>query len=128
MTVSDLLKVYDMDMDKFESYSLEKGFSFYKILDNENYKGQVYEKGTGNNTKYLSLFTKYFNEDKHVSYQTSNPNEILNIKNQFKTSGFSLFNEKTIEGRPIREYINHNKYMITIIPSTQFYEIELSKF
>jgi hypothetical protein len=126
MTVSDMFKINSMDMDELESYSLGKGFTFNRIEDNENYKGHVYTKGKGDDTKYLTLYTEYFHKGKHVSYQTSNSDELLKIKNQMKNFGFVLYNEKTFEGALVKDYKN-DKYNIRLISEKDFFTIGLSK-
>jgi hypothetical protein len=126
MTVSDMVKINSMDMDELESYSLGKGFTFHRIEDNVNYKGHVYTKGKGDDTKYLTLYSEYFDKGKYVSYQTSNSNELLKIKNQMKNIGFVLYNEKTFEGALVKDYKN-NKYNLRLISEKNFFTISLSK-
>ena len=74
MTLNEMMKVYNMDMDQFETYALNKGYEFYKVKNNEYIYGHTYLKGVGKNTKYLTLNTRYFDNGSNVTYQTSNTN------------------------------------------------------
>ena len=103
-----------MNMDDFESYALGKGFTFEKIYESENQKGNAYGKGKGENTKYLIRYTKFFGYGETVSYQTHNSTDALNFKNQMKTLGFALYEEDTIDGAISKSYRN-GKYDINII-------------
>ena len=135
MTVSDLIKIHSMNVDQFETYAIKKGFSFESIKINNEYKHEsyVYLKGKGVNTRYLVLYTKYFDAGKNVLYQTSNSSEFLNIKKEIKKKEFTLINEEVNEGNLFRKYRN-NKYEITLVNGKTkteneiYFEINLNEY
>lgn len=88
--LKDILQVYKMDFDKFETFCLQKGFEFSSTVKEDCCNGVVFTKGTGINTKYITLYNIYFNVGISVSFQTSIPNEYLNIKSQLTNYGYSL--------------------------------------
>lgn len=103
MTLNELIKVYNMDMDQFETYAIAKGYEFNKFKKDENVNGTIYAKGVGKQTKYLAFYDLYFSDGKNVNFQTGNPSEMINIKNQLKSFGFKLsesyFNENGTQTR-----------------------------
>ena len=133
MTVSDMVKINNMNLDEFETYALERGYTFKEIKDKkERAYGHTYMQGRGITTKYLTLYTKYIGGFNLVTYQTSSSSEFLNIKNQLKTLGFVLRTEEHYDGTPYKEYRN-NKYEMSIYTGagedgTNFFEISLNKF
>jgi hypothetical protein len=127
MTMSEMMRVYKMDMDQFETFALSKGYVFYQLENSEDYYGHTYVKGYKENTKYLTLYSRYFSYGNEVTYQTSNSNEYLNFKNQLKNFGFSLYLSKTFEDKPVKKYRN-SIWEISIITIENGYEINLRKF
>jgi hypothetical protein len=133
MNPSEMIKIYSMNLDEFETYALERGYTFKEIKDNEEkVYGHTYIQGRGITTKYLTLYTKYIGGIKMVTYQTSISSEFLNIKNQMKTLGFILHTENDYNGTPHKEYRN-NKYEMSVYTGagedgTNFFEISLNKF
>jgi hypothetical protein len=131
MTVSDMMKIYNMDLDQFETYAIRKGYHFYEVKSSENTFGHSYQKGTGNNTKYLTLYNKFFLYGSNLSYQTSNSNEYLLLKNELKTKGFLLKSSETFEGT-INKIYKYNSWVISIYTgkneeNNEFFEINLKQ-
>jgi hypothetical protein len=131
MTVSEMMRVYKMDLDQFETYSISKGFQFLEVTSNENYFGHKYGKGPGKNTKYLTLYTNFFKHGKYLTYQTSNSNEYLNFKNDLKSKGFIVSSTKSFEGSIEKIYML-NKWEFTIYTGSggkdhQIFEIDLGQ-
>jgi hypothetical protein len=128
MTVSEMTKVYNMDLDQFETYALGKGYTFSEIKNEDNIYGHIYSKGIGNNTKFLSLYTEWFEKGKNVNFQTWNSSEFLNIKNQLKNLGFVLQLEEDYKGVPYKRYRN-SKYELNLFSVHEGgYEIGFSKY
>jgi len=136
MTVSEMIRVYKMDMDQFETFAISKGYEFYRFERNEEkYNGICYIKGVGNETKYITHHDKYFSYGSHVNYQTGNTNEILNLKKQIKSLGYKLFNSSFIKNN-IKEEIYRNTTFELVIythpPNDEYnsvwYEIGFLKF
>ena len=135
MTLNELMRVYNMNFDQFETFAISKGYEIYKIY-NDKENSVSYTKGYGKDTKYLALFgVSYnsFNKGINVSYQTGNPTEYLKIKNEMKNLGFKLFDSYFSLDSQVKEYRN-NKFQLIIytIPpkdnNSVHYEINLQKY
>lgn len=128
MSLTDFYRIYNMDFDQFETYAISKGYEFLEIKNDEHRNGHTYTKGSGLNTKFLTLCNRYFEEGIHIAYQTSNSKEYLNIKNEMKNAGYFLYSENTFLDEPYKIFRN-NKYEIYLMTmSNSTYEITLSKF
>lgn len=132
MTVSEMIRVYNMDMDQFETYAISKGYDLSEFQQDKDFDGVKYGIGLGKETRHLSLFDEYYLNGKTVEFQTRIPNELLNIKTQLKNFGFKLyksylFNKKqqvklfrnkifelAITTFPIDDEHIYNVYMITL--------------
>lgn len=116
MTLVDLMKIYKMDMDHFETYALSKGYNLSRFDRNDNVDGVVYVKGTGKETRHLTLYESWFTDGPSVDFQTRNSNELLNIKNQLNSLGFKIFDSYFMSdgsGTQVKKYRN-NKYELQI--------------
>ena len=128
MTPSEMMKIYKMDFDQFETYSIGKGYKFDNLKNDEYRYGHCYTKGNRYNTKYLTLCNPYFDEGVKVTYQTSNSNEYLNFKNQMIKLGFVLYSKDDFNDEPYKVYRN-NKYQIYLFTmKDNIFEISLSKY
>lgn len=137
MTLSELMRVYNMDMDQFETYAIGKGYEFSSFKKGENVNGISYVKGVGKDTKYIKLYDNWYSEGSLVQFQTSVSSEIVNIKNQLKSIGFKLCKSEFLddnEGTQVKKYRN-NKFEIRIYTTPPndntfcvVYEINLSKY
>lgn len=94
MTVSEMIKIYGMDLDEFETFALGKGFELHEIKNDEKINGVVYIKNRGLYPYYLELDLLNVYHGKLVSFQTSINSEFVSIKNQLKILGFKLFNDE----------------------------------
>jgi hypothetical protein len=90
MTIAELMKIFNMDYDKFEIYAISKGYEFNKFDNSENEDGIVYVKGVGKQTKYLKIYHQFYDHGTTVIYQTTNTTEIINLKTQSKSIGYKL--------------------------------------
>lgn len=129
ITPTEMMKIYKMDMDQFETYSLNKGYEFSNTKDNENLFGVTYTKGLGTNTKYLTLYTRHFVDGIMVRYQTSNNNEFASFKNALKVNGFKLVDTHTFDGNIVKKYIL-KEWVIEIYSGVDdyvYFEINLFK-
>ena len=128
MTVSEMMKIYKMDMDQFETYALNKGYKFKEIFNDYDRYGHAYMKGYRENTKYLTLYKEFPFYGINVNYQTSNTSEYLNFKNQLKNLGFVLHSEETFKDEPRKVYRNKTYEIEIYITKDEVYEIGLHKF
>ena len=87
ISINEMMKIYEMNMDQFETFSLGKGYHFVEARES----GFVYGKDFG---KYIS---KHFGDNKYVHQQTSNVNEYLKFKNQIQNIGFVFKESKSFE-------------------------------
>ena len=121
MSVSEMMKVYYMDLDKFETFAITKGYQFDEVDGDKNEAGEVtsntfghgYKKGTGKETKYLTLYTTYFEDGKCLQYQTSNSNEYLKIKSELIAMRFILESTNTFKGK-VNKIYNLNRWNLSI--------------
>ena len=97
MTVSEIMRVYKMDTDRFETYSLGKGYEFFELLKDDGNNGFRYTKGEGKNAKYIGLFSNLFDLGAAVSYQSSNTQEFIGIKNELKKYNFKLYETDVLD-------------------------------
>jgi hypothetical protein len=107
MTAAELTKVYNMNFDQFERFAISKGFEFDEFDYDDSKNGISYVKGVGKQTKYLSLYDKFYSHTINVGYQTTSTTEILNIKTQFKNFGYKVANSYFMDdGTKVEEYQN----------------------
>jgi hypothetical protein len=129
ITLTEMFSMLKMNSDNFETYVLKKGYEFSNIKDDDNVFGFTYVKGYEDETKYITLYEKYFEYGKHLTYQTSNKNEYLLIKKQLIELRFKLFESFNFEGSIVKKYKN-NIYILTLInglnSDEETYEISIS--
>jgi hypothetical protein len=92
ITVSEMMRVYEMDYDQFETFALSKNFELDKVKKDENIDGYVYIKNRGLYPNYLEFDIYDRNYGKMVSFQTSINSEFLSLKIQLENLGFKLVN------------------------------------
>jgi hypothetical protein len=131
LTLSEMISVYKMNSDQFESFALTKGYKFSGIKDDECCFSVSYVKGNGVKTKYIELYTRFFNHGINVTFQTAIESELLSIKNQTIKSGFKLASTENFDGSFRRTYKKDN-WVLTIYSgldddNQSFYEINLRK-
>jgi hypothetical protein len=116
IALNDMKTILKMDYDSFETFTMNKGFSFFKI-DNENdCESVVYTKGVGEKTKYITLYKKYFDFNRRaVTYRTNSHEEYLLIKQQLKQQGLSLYEtfQDEAQGVLFKSY-RDKKYELTL--------------
>jgi hypothetical protein len=115
ITLNDMKSIIKMDFDSFETFAMNKGFSFGEICTGGE-ECVNYVKGRGEQTKYITLFTKIIEfYKKRVSYQTNSETEYLLIKKQMKEQGFSLLKTLPYEKKGILfKYYKNKNYQITV--------------
>ena len=134
MTMSEVMKIYKMDFDQFETYATNKGYQLKKFDRDEDVNGIVYVKGVGKQTKYLKLYDKFYSWGNTFDYETNNLTEVSNIKNQSINLGFKLSKTWFNENTQIKEYSNNKNILrIYTTPSDEannifYYEISLSEY
>ena len=133
MTFAEMKNIQKMDLNKFETYCISKGYEFNETIDNGYSFGMSYVKGFDKNTKYLSFYETYVLDDKNVlCYQTSSSSEYISIKTQIEAAGLKLFNTFTHNGYLHKDYSN-SQYEVTLVTgkglrlNLDIYEITLIK-
>jgi hypothetical protein len=104
LSLNEMLAVYKMNLDQFEIFALKKGYYFSKIKDTEDTFGASYVKGKEENTKYITLYTKFFDVGRCVTYQTSINSELISFREQMKNLGFILISTKNSDGALVKTY------------------------
>jgi antitoxin component YwqK of YwqJK toxin-antitoxin module len=123
MTYSDFVKVYNMNFDQFEAFAKNKGYEYDDFNDDEYRYGYVYAKGISKQTKYLSLYDRWFSNGKHISYQTTNYSEIIKLKTDIKKNVFKLHKTYINEGKKYEEYRNKkHQFLIITFPANDQYK------
>lgn len=130
VNLTEMISMLKMNSDKFETYILNKGYEFSNVKDTDKVFGFTYVKGYEKETKYITLYERYFNKGKHLTYQTSNKKEYLLIKKQLIELGFKLVESLNHDGSIAKKYKN-NSYELTLINGLnrgeETYEISISK-
>jgi len=128
--ISEMMKVYTMNFDQFETFALNKGYKFKDILDTNDQLEVSYVKGLGSNTKYIKLDLRSFGFGNRVTYQTASSAEFAKFKNEFINIGFKLVETTNFNGALEKEYILRN-WKLKIYSGKddyQYFEINLYKF
>jgi len=130
MTLGEMAKVYNMNMSEFKSYAIGKGYSVGEIENTEDRKGRSCAKGKGLNMRDVSLYTKYFENDRILILHTWNYTDLSKIRNQLKFSGFVLKSNEDIEGAEQIEKYRNYKFEITLITYSEDegYQIEFLEY
>jgi hypothetical protein len=92
LKLSTMMNIIKMNIDQFEDYTLNNNWVFHKINNSKELNGICYVRKSINDKEFLTLYTKYFDEDRHLTYQLYNKNSYINLKNQIKLYGFKLQN------------------------------------
>jgi len=111
MTVSEMLKVYNMNMDQFKSYALKKGYTMPNTVTDEEHTSTSYQIGKGDKSNVLQYTFEYNNSNNLLSYYTSDINEIYSIKKQLKLLSFSLLRGNPSD-TPLNVFYGNAKYFI----------------
>lgn len=115
MTFSEMKNIQKMDLNKFETYCLSKGFKFDSVTDDEIDFSLSYTKGSELNTKYIIFYNKYRRTQKNVvEYQTASIIEYLSIKKELEATGFTLKETSTYNGVLFKDYTN-DAFLITVV-------------
>lgn len=114
LTINDIKMILKMDLDKFETYAYNNGYKFKGMQETERVFGITFKKDYGLDTKYITLYEKYFNDGKTLTYQLSKKSEYLNLKKQIELSGFKLIRIFNFDDSLVREYKNAS-YKVTLI-------------
>ncbi len=106
LTLVELKNILKMDLNQFETYALNQGYNFEKVKEDEKIFGHNYTKGDGNLTRYLTLYVKYYEYNRHITYQTSDTEEYLSFKKEIETEGYQLTKTENFEGTSVKFYSN----------------------
>ncbi|MFM7671613.1 MAG: hypothetical protein ACKO6Q_03330 [Bacteroidota bacterium] len=108
LSLNEMFAVNKMDLDQFESFALRKGYSFNKIVEDENRYGLLFDKGVGVNTKFIKLYTRFYSHGKAVNMQTYNTPEYLTFKGQLNAKAFKHISSDDFEGSLAKKYAKGN--------------------
>jgi len=106
LTLVELKNILKMDLNKFETYALNRGYNFDEVNEEEKVFGHSYRKGDGDLSKYLTLYDKFYEQNRTVTYQTSETKEYLSFKNEIERDGFQLTKTENFEGTSLKFYSN----------------------
>ena len=106
--VAQLIKVAKMDMERFEIYALENGYSLEKFIDDDDIKGLSMVKGTGNNTEYLTSYSKFYKKRYQSGYQC-NKEKLIYIYRELEKLGFKLIKSENLNLKGTEAYVKYYK-------------------
>jgi hypothetical protein len=115
ITLNDIKTILKMDYDNFETFAMNKGFSFSEFCENE-FECVTYKKGYGEKTRFITLYSSHISSnEKKVTYQTYSETEYLLYKKQMKEQGFNLFDtEEWQEKGVLFKYYKNKNYQLTL--------------
>ena len=118
-TVSELIKINNYDLDKFDTYVVQKGYRYYHNEDTDFASIRSYSFSTnGNIIAYISTFKFKKDNQIMVSYQIFNSRNYLLLKNEIKKLGFKYTNSKTNKETTFLYYSKEN-IEVSIASSTK---------
>ena len=126
ISIQELISVSKMDSEGFEIYAMSKGFSFYELDNKENAKGITMFKGEYGNERYLTWYSKYFNEKNHSNYQTGNTSELQKLFKELGALGFKLEDRSQFDGYYTKDYSRRGKENVAIFIRPDWVEIGYS--
>lgn len=93
-SLTELVALSQNNLDYFDTKVTTKGYAFYTNRDDEFSKGSCYSYGQRDYTKMAAFFITYFSysdpERTLISWQTTNKNNYLKVKNDLRSLGFKL--------------------------------------
>tara|TARA_B110000046_G_scaffold120986_1_gene127603 strand:+ start:396 stop:839 length:444 start_codon:yes stop_codon:yes gene_type:complete len=126
ISIQELISESKMDSEGFEIYALNKGFSFYKLVNDEDFKGiAMFNGGEDGNERYLIWYSKFFNDKNHSSYQTANTSELEKLYKELGSLGFKLDRRGEFEEFYTKDY-SRGKENVAIFIKTDWVEIAYS--
>jgi hypothetical protein len=126
-----------MDVDKFETYAVSRGYVFFELLNDSRSDGVRYSKGEAKNANFIGLYNNFFTLGRAVSYQTSNSTEFLSLKKELPVYNFKLYEtDQLVSMSKLVSYRNGTFVftVVTIPPDSDLdrnyvtYQISLYKF
>ena len=146
LNLSDLIKMIKMDVETFDTYITEKGFSFESNLSDEYYEGRSYKHSVIkiNGDKFVSKYhyvNKYDTDPykNEIGLQTIYKDEYVGIKRDLLKYGFKFSSTKKIDEKFHNGKVGFesvylgNKMRVTIFSyinrsesETTIYEISIS--
>ena len=105
LSLNEMFAVYKMDLDKFESFALGKNYNFHEMKESDHTYGMTFVRGLGENTKYVTLYTRFFSYGKAVNMQTGKTTEYLNFRSQLQSQGFKPKSTENSDGSLKKIYI-----------------------
>ena len=124
ITVSDLIKVAQMDRESFEIYAMSLDFKFNRIHEGLEINGLHMQRG---NT-LLKHYTEYFGESNVATYVTDKEKDVLKWYQELKVLGFELMDTGKAEATEAykKEYLKMNEKVVIYV-DTDFVQMTYSK-
>jgi hypothetical protein len=130
MTFAEMKNIQKMDLSKFETYCLSRGYEFSETTDDDDVFGIDYVKGNGINTKHIIFYERYLELKNVVVYQLGSSSEYLLLKSQIESAGLKLIKTFSYQGKLFKDYSGAN-YIVNIVTykdselNKDFHEITL---
>ena len=129
--VTQLMRIAEMDLEKFEIFAFENNYTFDELIDDKDAKGLSMVKGYGNETEYLTVYEKYYEYKYASGYQGGKQKRLPTIYKELKKLGFKLFNTSNFKSRDgwksyLKEYKRGAKELVNIFIFEDGVTIELS--
>lgn len=122
ISVSDMIKIYSMNYDQFEDFTLNRGWEIQEVKKNDDYDGITYRKINLLKIEFISLYQRWFDYGKNVNYQTHDGENYLKFKEELKKLDFKLISTKS-------ETINEQNYILNTykknISDNLFWELRI---
>ena len=125
ITVSELIKIAQMDRESFELYALNNGYEFHKAGETENQSKIIMVKGQKPKEVYLYHADRYFSKRYHSLYDTYNKKDLGLWYFQLEELGFILTNKEFVGSTYAKDY-TRGKETISIYQKKENLEIAYS--
>lgn len=121
VTISNLIKLYDLDITESEEYMSKLNWNFTKNYDDD--EGLTYltftQKDTNNNLLYLS---KTYGDNKFIGMSFYSRTKKVSYINELKAKGFMLLDKSMDNGRILERYVrNEIEFTISTKPNNEYF-------
>ncbi len=135
-TVNELINMSNMNTDEFDTFAISKGYAFFKVENDDYSDNIIYAHKLKYNNIAPSYIAKYSVKKKPktiVSFQTSEKEIYISIKNQINQLGFVFVGTDTDENKSI--FLDYKKGEIKLTltsilsvknPGNTYYEISIT--
>ena len=110
-SIKEIISLSEGDTEKFEINTMSAGYIFYELLDEDCCEGIRMTKGNGAQTRYITYYSKFFDDLSHINYQTGVVSEMSKIYKELGDLGFELTNREESEGNYVKDYSRDKEYV-----------------